>query len=73
MLSRLLDGGAISLLGQLYFFTVLEMRLIVPGAGWGAATAMKPNEVINDKEGVERAKELGRSIGKLSRILSKKS
>jgi hypothetical protein len=49
------------------------MRLIVPGAGWGAATAMKPNEVKNDKEGIERAKELGNSIGKLSRILSKKS
>jgi multimeric flavodoxin WrbA len=52
---------------------VLEMRFIVPGAGWGVALAMKPNEVMNDKEGVERAKELGASVGNLCRILEKKS
>jgi len=52
---------------------VLEMRLIVPGTGWGAATAMRPNEVMNDQEGVERAKELGESMGKLCRNLYNKS
>ena len=51
---------------------VLEMRLIVPGAGWNVALAMKPNEVMNDKEGVERAKELGASVGTLCRALGKK-
>jgi multimeric flavodoxin WrbA len=50
---------------------ILEMRLIVPGAGWGVALAMKPNEVINDKEGVERAKELGVSVGNLCRNFEK--
>lgn len=70
-------GGALSVArrwGHITTWTalllyILEMRLIVPGAGWGAATAMKPNEVMNDKEGVERAKELGESIGKLCRKL----
>jgi multimeric flavodoxin WrbA len=46
---------------------ILEMRMIVPGAGWGVAIAMKPNEVIHDQEGVERAEELGESVGKLCR------
>jgi len=50
---------------------VLEMRLIVPGAGWGVALAMKPNEVMNDKEGVERAEELGASVGNLCRNFEK--
>jgi len=74
-------GGALSVArrwGHITTWTalllyVLEMRLIVPGAGWGAATAMKPNEVMSDKEGIKRAKELGRYIGNLCRILSKKS
>lgn len=74
-------GGALSVArrwGHITTWTtlllyVLEMRLIVPGAGWGAATAMEPNQVMKDEEGVERAKELGDSIGKLCRSLSKKS
>jgi len=73
-------GGALSVARRWGYITtltalllyILEMRLIVPGAGWCAATAMKPNEVMNDKEGVERAKELGESMGKLCRKLSKK-
>ena len=52
---------------------VLDMRLIVPGSGWGVAIAMKPNEVMNDKEGIERAQELGKSIGNLCRKLQSKS
>jgi len=52
---------------------VLEMRLIVPGAGWGVALALKPSEVMKDKEGIERAKELGTSVGNLCRYLEKKS
>jgi multimeric flavodoxin WrbA len=52
---------------------VLEMRLIVPGAGWGVAIAQKPGEVTKDQEGVERAEELGKSIGKLCRQLHRKS
>lgn len=52
---------------------VLEMRLIVPGAGWGVAIAMKPNDVIKDQEGVEKAEDLGKSIGHLCRNLSNKS
>ena len=52
---------------------VLEMRLIVPGAGWGVALALEQGEVMKDTEGVERAKELGASVGKLCRILKKKS
>ena len=51
---------------------VLVMRLIVPGAGWGVALALKPNDVMNDKEGIERAKELGASVGMLCRALGKK-
>jgi len=52
---------------------VLEMRLIVPGAGWAVAFALEPNEVVNDKEGVERAKELGASIGNLCRKIHNES
>jgi multimeric flavodoxin WrbA len=51
---------------------VLEMRLIVPGAGWGVAFALEPGEVMKDTEGVERAKELGSSVGKLYKNLEKK-
>jgi len=51
---------------------VLEMRLIVPGAGWSVAFAQEPNDVMKDKEGMERAKELGASVGKLCRNLDKK-
>jgi len=50
---------------------VLEMRLIVPGTGWCVALALRPNDVLKDKEGVERAKELGGSVGKLCRTLQK--
>jgi multimeric flavodoxin WrbA len=74
-------GGALSVArrwGHITTWTtlllyVLEMRLIVPGAGWGSATALEPNQVMKDKEGIKRAKELGESIGKLSKILIKKS
>jgi len=74
-------GGALSVArrwGHITTWTalllyLLDMRLIVPGTGWVSATAMKPNEVIKDKEGIDRAKELGESIGKLCRILSKKT
>jgi multimeric flavodoxin WrbA len=74
-------GGALSVArrwGHITTWTVLllyvlEMRLIVPGAGWSSATAMEPNQVIKDDEGIDRAKELGESIGNLCRILSKKS
>ena len=51
---------------------ILKMRLIVPGSGWSVAIAMKPNEVMKDQEGIERAKELGESIGNICRILSNK-
>ena len=53
-------------------FYLLEMRLIIPGAGWSSATGMKPNQVETDEEGVERAIELGKAIGSLCRKLSKK-
>jgi multimeric flavodoxin WrbA len=74
-------GGALSVArrwGHLTTWTelllyLLVMRLIIPGAGWSAATAQKPNQVTKDEEGVERAKELGESIGKLCKSLSKKS
>jgi len=74
-------GGALSVArrwGHITTWTTLllyliDMRLIIPGAGWGAATAMEPNQVIKDKEGIKRAEELGESIGKLSRNLLKKS
>jgi len=74
-------GGALSVArrwGHITTWTalllyVLELRLIVPGTGWNSATAQKPNEVVKDEEGIDRAKELGESIGKLCRILSKKS
>jgi multimeric flavodoxin WrbA len=52
---------------------VLEMRLIVPGAGWAVALALHPNDVLKDKEGVERAKELGASVGNLCRKVRKKT
>jgi len=53
-------------------FYLLEMRLIIPGSGWSSATGMKPNQVETDKEGVERASELGTAIGNLCRKLSNK-
>lgn len=74
-------GGALSVArrwGHITTWTalllyILDMRLIVPGAGWGSATAQKPNDVLKDKEGIDRAKELGKSIGELCRSLSKNS
>jgi multimeric flavodoxin WrbA len=74
-------GGALSVArrwGHITTWTAMllylfNMRLILPGAGWGSATAQKPNQVIKDKEGIERAKELGESMGKLCKILFKKS
>jgi multimeric flavodoxin WrbA len=74
-------GGALSVArrwGHITTWTALllylfDMRLIVPGAGWGAATAMEPNQVTKDEEGIERARELGETIGKLCRNLLKKS
>jgi len=53
-------------------FYLLEMRLIIPGAGWSSATGMKPDQVETDEEGVERAVELGEAIGDLCRKLGKK-
>ena len=74
-------GGALSVArrwGHITTWTTMllylfNMRLILPGAGWGSATAQKPNQVIKDKEGVKRAKELGELIGKLTRNFFKKS
>jgi multimeric flavodoxin WrbA len=74
-------GGALSVArrwGHITTWTalllyLLDMRLIVPGTGWCSATAQKPNQVMKDKEGVERAKELGESMGKICKILFKKS
>jgi len=73
-------GGAISVArrwGHLTTWTMIllylmEMRMILPGTGWNAATSMKPDDAMKDKEGVERAEELGEAIGNLCRILSKK-
>lgn len=73
-------GGAISVArrwGHISTWTILllylmEMRMILPGTGWNAATAMKPGEAKEDKEGVQRAIELGEAIGNLCKILSKK-
>lgn len=74
-------GGALSVArrwGHITTWTALllylfNMRLIVPGTGWSSATAEKLNQLIKDKEGVERAEELGEVIGKLNRNLFKKS
>lgn len=73
-------GGAISVArrwGHLTTWTMIlvylmEMRMILPGTGWNAATGMKPNDAKKDYEGVERAEELGVAIGNLCRTLSKK-
>jgi len=73
-------GGALSVArrwGHLTTWTalllyLLNMRLVLPGAGWGSATAREPKQVVKDKEGINRAKELGESMGKLCRGLSKK-
>jgi multimeric flavodoxin WrbA len=45
------------------------MRMIIPGAGWSAATALAPGDVLKDKEGVGLAKELGMAMGELAKKL----
>ncbi|MCX6672126.1 MAG: flavodoxin family protein [Euryarchaeota archaeon] len=73
-------GGGISVArrwGHLTTWTMIllylmEMRMILPGTGWNAATGMKPDDAKKDKEGIERAEELGEAIGNLCRILSRK-
>jgi len=46
---------------------LLEMRMVVPGAGWSAATAKLPKQVLKDEEGMERAKELGKAVANIIR------
>lgn len=61
--------GHLSTINALLLY-LLQMRMIVPGAGWCSATAKERGDIIKDEEGLERAKELGKIIGELCRKLS---
>jgi multimeric flavodoxin WrbA len=55
--------------GQMLIF-ILAQRMIVPGiASFPNAVASEPGDVLKDKEGMEKAREIGEAMAKLAKRL----
>jgi multimeric flavodoxin WrbA len=56
--------------GQMLIF-ILAQRMIVPGiASFPNAIASEPGDVLKDKEGMEKAREIGEAMAKLAKRLA---
>ena len=65
-------GANFTLAEVLFFFLISGM--IVPGASyWTVAYGREKGEVLNDKEGVETAREMGKKITWLTKVLKKEA
>jgi multimeric flavodoxin WrbA len=66
-------AGANFTLAQLLFFFLLS-GMIVPGVSyWTIAYGRERGEVLNDREGVETAREMGRKMAWLTRLVKKEA
>jgi multimeric flavodoxin WrbA len=66
-------AGANFTYAELLFFFLIN-GMIVPGVSyWTVAYGREKGEVMNDKEGVETARELGRKVAWLTKVLRKET
>lgn len=55
-------AGALATFSDLNYFFLIGQWIVVGSSYWNVATATKPGDILNDKEGVETLKTLGKNM-----------